>query len=202
MRGPPVTRGFELGDHGQYTTDRLFLLTANDERALKSSMFKLGIWLEQHAELYQTTMPRNLSYTLCQRRTHHQWRVAVMAGALNSHDVTPTRAPSEPPKLAFVFTGHPSGEIGAAYAAGALTFDSAMAAAYYRRQAVIELKRAHSELKGSMMAVGASADDLGPMLAEINVEGGPTVVVACENSPSSTTLSGDEEAIDRVAKTF
>ncbi|KAK0648284.1 hypothetical protein B0T16DRAFT_388549 [Cercophora newfieldiana] len=294
LRGPPVTRGIELGKLGGYTTDRLFLLSANDEAALKSSMQKLGIWLEQHAELYQTTMPRNLSYTLCQRRSHLPWRVAIVAGmcsevagALNSHDAIPMRAPSEVPKLAFVFTGqgaqwhamgrellkthpvfsdainradaalraigadfsileeltrdkkttkvgqahisqaicsavqlalvdllasfgikptavtgHSSGEIGAAYAAGALTFDSAMAAAYYRGQAIIELKKSFSDLKGSMMAVGAGADDLGEMLDKINSEGGPQVVVACENSPSSTTLSGDEEAIDRVAKIF
>ncbi|KAK3345832.1 type I polyketide synthase [Lasiosphaeria hispida] len=94
----------------KYVCVNNFGFSGSNSTALKSSMFKLGIWLEQHAELYQTTMPRNLSYTLCQRRTHHQWRVAVMAGALNSHDVTPTRAPSEPPKLAFVFTGHPSGD--------------------------------------------------------------------------------------------
>ncbi|KAK1753759.1 putative polyketide synthase [Echria macrotheca] len=295
LAAPPVTRGVELGELRGYTTERLFVLSANDETALKSSISKLGIWLEQHAELYQTTMPRNLAYTLCQRRTHHPWRVAIVAGmcsqvagALNGHDLVPTRASSEPPKLAFVFTGqgaqwhamgrellkthpvfahaiercdaalrslgadftiieeltrdkkttrvgqahisqaicsavqlaltdllesfnirpsavtgHSSGEIGAAYAAGALTFESAMAAAYHRGQAIVELKRTHPDLKGSMMAIGMGAEEVAPILKSVNVnKDGPQVVVACENSPSSTTLSGDEEAIDRVAEIF
>jgi acyl transferase domain-containing protein len=100
-------------------------------------------------------------------------------------------------------TGHSSGEIAAAYAAGALTFESAMAAAYYRGQAIIELKETHPNLKGSMMAVGAGAEELKPMLKALNRKGGgPQAVVACENSPSSTTLSGDEAAIDRVGTMF
>ncbi|KAK3690558.1 hypothetical protein B0T22DRAFT_516168 [Podospora appendiculata] len=294
LNAAPVTRRIELAPAGAYTTQRLFVISGNDEAALRASMQKLGIWLEQHAELYQTTMPRNLAYTLCQRRSHLPWRVAIvqsmcsgLAGALNGHDVVPMRASAEVPKLAFVFTGqgaqwhamgrelirthpvfsdaitradaalrnigadfsileelsrdkkttkvglahisqpicsavqlalvdllasfgirpsavtgHSSGEIGAAYAAGALTFESAMAAAYYRGQVIIELKKTHPALKGSMMAVGAGAQELGPVLDAINKEGGPQVVVACENSPSSTTLSGDEEAIDRVAKQF
>lgn len=294
LRAAPITRAIEIGQDAGYTPKRLFVLSANDEQALRNSMKALGIWLEQHAELYQTTMPRNLSYTLCQRRSHMPWRVAIVAGmcsevagALNSHEVSPSRFSSEPPKLAFVFTGqgaqwhamgrelmtthpvfadaieradkalknigadfsiheeltrdkkttkvgmahisqpicsavqlalvdllasfgirpsavtgHSSGEIGAAYAAGALGFDEAMAAAYYRGQVIIELKKQHGDLKGSMMAVGSGADDLAPMLKALNQEGGPQAVVACENSPSSTTLSGDEEAIDRVAKMF
>lgn len=295
LRAPPASRRLELAESGNYAPQRLFVLSGNDETALRASMSKLGIWLEQHAELYQTTMPRNLSYTLCQRRSHLPWRVAIvdsmcsgLAGGMNSHDMVLTRASSDPPKLAFVFTGqgaqwwgmgrellqshpvfgdainradatlrgigadfsireelcrdkkttrvgqahisqpicsaiqlalvdlltsfgirpsavtgHSSGEIGAAYAAGALTFEGAMAAAYYRGQVIIiELKKNHAGLRGSMMAVGAGADDLEPMLKEMNSQNKAQVVVACENSPSSTTLSGDEEAVDRVAKVF
>ncbi|KAK4038649.1 polyketide synthase [Parachaetomium inaequale] len=294
LRAAPQVRGLEMANSGCYSPLRLFVLSANDETALRNSVRRLGIWIEQHAELYQTTMPRNLAYTLCQRRSHLPWRVAVVAGmcgdvasALNSHDAVPARAPSEPPRVAFVYTGqgaqwfamgrellethpvffdaiiraddslraigadfsileelcrdkkssrvglahisqaicsavqlaltdlfssfgvkpgavtgHSSGEIAAAYAAGALTFESAMAAAYYRGQVIVQLKKKHPDLKGSMMAVGTGAKELEPVLQALNKEGGPQVVVACENSPSSTTLSGDEEAIDRVGSMF
>lgn len=290
LSAAPRLRGIEIADNGAYSPLRLFVLSANDESALRDSVKELGIWIEQHAELYQTTMPRNLAYTLCQRRSHFPWRVAVVAGMcsevaklINSHDAIPTRAPSEPPRLAFVYTGqgaqwhamgrelmrthpvfldaihradvalnlcgakftifeelsrdkqssrvglahisqpvctavqlaltdlfasfgvrpgavtgHSSGEIGAAYAAGALTFESAMAAAYYRGQVIIELQDTQPQLRGSMMAVGAGAEDMEPLLEAMNESGGPQVVVACENSPSSTTLSGDEEGIDKV----
>lgn len=46
---------------GHIRTKRLFVLSANDEAAARKSMEQLGIFLEQHAELYQSTMPRNLS---------------------------------------------------------------------------------------------------------------------------------------------
>ncbi|KAK3503197.1 hypothetical protein B0T13DRAFT_486143 [Neurospora crassa] len=293
LAGPPIHRRIELGEHGAYTTPRLFVLSANDEQALRTSIKELGIWLEQHAELYQTTMPRNLAYTLCQRRSHFPWRVAIvesicsgLAGSLNGHDLTPMRASSEQPRLAFIFTGqgaqwyamgrellqthplylkaikradealrkvgadfsiyeeltrdkettkvgqahisqpicsavqlalvdlldsfgikpgavtgHSSGEIGAAYAAGALTFEGAMQAAYYRGQMIVELKKAYPELRGSMLAVGSGAEECAPLLQQINTSSSEAVV-ACENSPSSTTISGDESAIDRVAELF
>ncbi|KAI1808155.1 ketoacyl-synt-domain-containing protein [Daldinia bambusicola] len=97
---------------GHIKMKRLFVLSANDEAAAKRSMEQLGIFLEQHAELYQSTMPRNLAYTLCQRRSQLPWRIALvtdmcskLAIALNSPEVIPKRAPAKSPKLAFVFTG-------------------------------------------------------------------------------------------------
>ncbi|TVY92322.1 Reducing polyketide synthase [Lachnellula willkommii] len=91
--------------------------------------------------------------------------------------------------------GHSSGEISAAYAAGALPLDSCIAIAYYRGQSVLSLKRKFPELKGTMLAVGGSAEDVRPMIKLLK-EG--RAVVACINSPSSITASGDEQAIDEL----
>ena len=57
------------------------------------------------------------------------------------------------------------------------------------------LKENYPELKGAMMAVGGSAEDMQPLI-EILKEGRATV--ACINSPSSITASGDEEAINEL----
>ena len=93
--------------------------------------------------------------------------------------------------------GHSSGEIGAAYAAGAMSLYDCMAIAYYRGQAIVSLKKKHPELKGSMMAVGMSPGDVRPMVKMLR-EG--RVAVACINSPSMITASGDEEAINELQK--
>ncbi|KAM0715744.1 hypothetical protein Q7P37_008258 [Cladosporium fusiforme] len=282
---------FDISDNTDHiTAKRLFVLSANSEDTLKTSVTNLGIFLEQHAELYQTTMPRNLSYTLCQRRSHLPWRIAVVADlcsnlavALESPDAVAKRSPSSPPRIAFIFTGqgaqwfamgrellrshlvfaesiqasakylqdagasfslleelarsetesrvgtahisqplcsavqiglvdllrswgitptavtgHSSGEIAAAYAAGGLDHKSAVQAAYYRGQCIIALKRDHPNAKGAMLAVGVGVGDLQPIFAQLPA--GMRAVAACQNSPVSTTVSGDEEAIDLVAK--
>ncbi|KAL4738753.1 hypothetical protein BDV11DRAFT_215729 [Aspergillus similis] len=82
--------------------------------------------------------------------------------------------------------GHSSGEIAAAYAAGALTVEEAIVTAYYRGRAAADSSRT-----GAMAAVG-----MGRAEASLYLEDG--VVVACDNSPNSVTLSGDKEALDSV----
>ncbi|KAG4440758.1 hypothetical protein IFR05_003745 [Cadophora sp. M221] len=91
--------------------------------------------------------------------------------------------------------GHSSGEIGAAYAAGTLSLESCVAIAYFRGQSIVLLKSKYPELKGAMMAVGGSAEDMRPMIKLLK-EGRATV--ACINSPSSITVSGDVEAINEL----
>lgn len=87
--------------------------------------------------------------------------------------------------------GHSSGEMGAAYAGGYLTASEAIAAAYFRGQAVAKNKQ-----KGAMLAVGLGADDVASYL-----EGKEDHVrVAAMNSPGSVTLSGDADAVDAVSK--
>ena len=89
-------------------------------------------------------------------------------------------------------TGHSSGEIAAAYCAGALTQESALAVSYYRGIAALNLKDIKGMKEGAMLAVGLSEEELRPLLVELS-QG--RVNVACVNSPSSITVSGDKPAI-------
>lgn len=92
-------------------------------------------------------------------------------------------------------TGHSSGEIAAAYAAGALTQRSALAISYHRGIAVSSIKETQCPTKGAMLAVGLSEAEVQPFLSELRCG---KVVIACYNSPSSLTISGDEEAISEL----
>ncbi|PNP39600.1 hypothetical protein TGAMA5MH_08416 [Trichoderma gamsii] len=82
--------------------------------------------------------------------------------------------------------GHSSGEIAAAYAAGLLTLDEAVTVAYYYGYVAGMCKS-----DGAMAVTGLSAEDTAQFLR-------PGVVVACENSPTSTTISGDRGAVEEV----
>jgi acyl transferase domain-containing protein len=54
-------------------------------------------------------------------------------------------------------------------------------------------------LRGSMMAVGASKEDIEPILTQLNTKIAKASI-ACFNSPSSLTISGDEPVIDELQK--
>ncbi|KAK0112802.1 hypothetical protein ONS95_014533 [Cadophora gregata] len=82
--------------------------------------------------------------------------------------------------------GHSSGEIAAAYAADALTLREAVTAAYYRGYVSKD-----ATTQGGMAAIGLGAEETRQFLPD-------RVVVACENSPASTTISGDADQL-RVA---
>ncbi|KGO64075.1 Acyl transferase/acyl hydrolase/lysophospholipase [Penicillium italicum] len=89
--------------------------------------------------------------------------------------------------------GHSSGEIAAAYAAGYLKASEAIVLAYFRGQVV-----ATNQRKGLMMAVGLEPAQIIPYLDGIEGD----VKIAAINSPSSVTLSGEPEAIERLSKTM
>lgn len=82
--------------------------------------------------------------------------------------------------------GHSSGEIAAAYAAKAITAEAAIIIAYYRGQVTKARTRA-----GAMAAVGLGREGIVSFLQD-------GVVIACENSPKSVTLSGDANKLDCV----
>lgn len=93
-------------------------------------------------------------------------------------------------------TGHSSGEIAAAFAAEALSLESCMAIAYHRGEAAARLHKDHPEIRGGMLALGISEGAAASMISDLSLAN--HVVVACVNSPSSVTLSGDIDAIDRL----
>lgn len=92
--------------------------------------------------------------------------------------------------------GHSSGEIAAAYAFGALSAHDCLKMAFQRGHFTEALKLAAPNINGSMMSVGLSEEAVLPYLKSI--EPSEVLVVACVNSPSNITLSGDITALDRV----
>lgn len=81
--------------------------------------------------------------------------------------------------------GHSSGEIAAAHTSGAISLRSAMMIAYHRGRLTKLV------VNGSMAAIGLSRVEIEPWLAK-------NAVIACENSPLSTTISGESFAVTKT----
>ena len=90
-----------------------------------------------------------------------------------------------------------TGLLAAAYAAGALSAQDCWKIAYHRGRLSHAIKDIAPELDGSMMAVGLSEKDVQPYLAKL--ESSDTAVVACVNSPTNVTVSGDSASINKLA---
>ncbi|KAL4914815.1 thiolase-like protein [Aspergillus aurantiobrunneus] len=93
--------------------------------------------------------------------------------------------------------GHSSGEVAAAYAARLLSQDDAVRIGYWRGFYSEQVKDRLGDQRGSMMAVGLSEAQANAYLGNVPE---CSVVVACVNSPSSVTLSGEEGSIDILEK--
>lgn len=91
-------------------------------------------------------------------------------------------------------TSHSSGEIAAAYAVGLLTFKEALGVVYHRGELALKYQKL-SRVQGGMLAAGIGPEDAEKYIADTKAG---RVVVACVNSPSSVTLSGDLDGIDEV----
>lgn len=85
--------------------------------------------------------------------------------------------------------GHSSGEIAAAFAAGLISSTEAIIVSYYRGLVMRELNT-----NGAMLAVGLGSEEVKQYIKESKGK----VVIACHNSPSSVTLSGDLEAVKKI----
>ncbi|KAK3942622.1 polyketide synthase [Diplogelasinospora grovesii] len=267
---------------------KLYVMTANDKTALSQLMKNIVVYLEQRPEIFQMDLTSNLAYTLGQKRSLLQWRVAIPAlnsfeliEAINGEKCSPGKE-VEPLRIGFIFTGqgaqwyamgrelyeqyptftssldkadrflaalgagwslleelskdaktskvneahisqpsctavqlalvdlfrtwgikptavagHSSGEIGAAYAAGIVDFESAMAIAYHRGRLIPIMKEKHPDLQGRMMAVGGTKEEFQPLIDNLKEK---EVRIACYNSPTSLTISGDEPALAELEK--
>ncbi|PWY80872.1 ketoacyl-synt-domain-containing protein [Aspergillus sclerotioniger CBS 115572] len=87
--------------------------------------------------------------------------------------------------------GHSSGEIAAAYAAGLLSTREAIILAYYRGYAVTQ-----QAPSGAMAAIGLNPKAALDWITQLDLSA--TIQVACINSPSSVTISGDREGIETI----
>ena len=113
--------------------------------------------------------------------------IAVQIGLvrlLESWGVTPT-----------AMTSHSSGEIAAAYAAGLLDLREAMAIVF-ARGAFLESLQEKAHYRGAMIVAGIGRNEAESFMSRMGTTG--RTVVACVNSPSSVTISGDHNAIARL----
>lgn len=94
-----------------------------------------------------------------------------------------------------IVTSHSSGEIAAAYATNALSFEEALGVVYLRGELALKYQKI-SPFSGGMLATGVGVDEAEKYVAEAT---SGRIVVAAINSPESVTLSGDLSAIDEVA---
>lgn len=92
--------------------------------------------------------------------------------------------------------GHSSGEIAAAYASGSLSQHAALTISYHRGY-LAAISEKLMDRKGAMLAVGLSEVDVCAYMAQIR---NGLATVACINSPSSITVSGDNDAIQDLRR--
>lgn len=93
-------------------------------------------------------------------------------------------------------TGHSSGEIAAAYCAGALSREEAWTIAYFRGVVSEKLVSNTQRSKSGMMSVGLGAETAQKYLDEEGVA--DRVTIACVNSPINVTISGQVDALDII----
>jgi zearalenone synthase (highly reducing iterative type I polyketide synthase) len=149
---------------------------------------EMGCVWDPVTELRKTQADSSLSHPEISQPICSVLQIALV-DELGSWGVTPSRV-----------VGHSSGEIAAAYSIGALSHRDAIAAAYFRGIAATKLKIDAPQLKGGMMAVGCSQDEADGVIEQSKLDG--TAVVACVNSPSSVTLSGDVDTLEQLRIIF
>lgn len=153
-----------------------------DESVARSARFlkEMGCDWDPVAELGREKKESRLSMPAISQPICSVLQIALV-DELRSWAVIPSRV-----------VGHSSGEIGAAYAMGALSHRDALAAAYFRGTASAEL--INKRQFGGMMAVGCSRENVQKLMDDA----GLTATVACVNSSMSVTMSGDVSTLDAL----
>ncbi|PVH93633.1 mycocerosic acid synthase [Periconia macrospinosa] len=101
--------------------------------------------------------------------------------------------------------GHSSGEIAAAYSAGAISQKCAWRIAYWRGKLCAKLADDPEQPKGTMAAVGLDLEKTQEMIDRVHKYGfksATKLTVACMNSKTSHTVSGDVAQIDALVETL
>lgn len=92
--------------------------------------------------------------------------------------------------------GHSSGEIAAAYTAGHLSQRTAIGIAFHRGF-MAGISKTRGLPPGAMMSVGLGEHEVAPYVRDLTKG---VATVACINSPSSVTISGDADAVDELGE--
>lgn len=92
-------------------------------------------------------------------------------------------------------SSHSSGEIASAYAAGIFSLRSAMGVVYARGTLAADVAKFSNLGPGGMMAVGLGVDNVQKYVERVTAG---RIIVACQNSPSSVTISGDVAGIQEL----
>ncbi|RAQ99355.1 KR domain-containing protein [Stemphylium lycopersici] len=147
----------------------------------------------------------DLLHTLSVRRTHFPHRAFTVSSFrsvtkdLATKLSTVARA-SRMRNMYFVFTGqvcgHSSGEIAAAFCAGALTREDAWKVAFYRG-IVSEKLQVNNGEPMAMMSVGLGKREV---LSYLDPSG--SVTVGCINSPTNVTLTGTRSQVEKLWAVF
>ncbi|GLB14084.1 type I Iterative Polyketide synthase (PKS) [Aspergillus tubingensis] len=197
---------------------RLLVWSAASDKSLKSLVSRWAETISGGEHLREPSWTAYAAYTLDSRRSVFPWKTYAVASSstdweqLNERASAPKLTCPTPPRLAFIFTGQGAQwyamgrellhypafsrvlmeadtlfrQLGCPWSARALRI------AYYRGYFVASMIEQDPN-KGAMLAVGLSATQAQSYIAQLPEP--EKVVVACINSPSNTTISGEEGQI-------
>ena len=94
--------------------------------------------------------------------------------------------------------GHSSGEIAAAFAAGAISRSSAWRLAYHRGRLSSTLAHSKQQVRGAMLSVALNPTDAQAYINKLVPEFTETASIACLNSPKNVTISGGSKIINAL----